>query len=634
MARTRAPLLPLGDAVEALVDLAGAARFAARLALQAPALIPYAPASPSLLLERRARRNARDLALAYRDRRYTWAEVNQHANRYAAWFAAHGVSARDVVAIVMDNRPEFLFALHGLSKLGAIGALVNTQLVGAALAHAIGVSGAKRVLASAEHAPHVEALRGPVAASARPAKPGAGSSQRAKKNAAVTESAPLAGITLWVERAADGAEPPASAAAFPYIDDEIARQPKRNRWYRHIPTNKDVFCFIYTSGTTGLPKAAVIKNQRMLGANLVFGQLMHRAAPGDVIYVPLPLFHSNGLFLGWGSALATGAAVALRAKFSVSQFWSDVREFHATSFVYIGELCRYLLQAPVRPEERQHAIRVAVGNGLRPEIWQRFQDRFGIPVIREFYGSTEGNAPTMNWRGKPGMIGRLGRIQEVIRCDAETGQVARNPRGFCDRVEIGESGLLVGKISTLMTFDGYVDAKATEQKILTDVFVRGDRYFNSGDLVELHPGGWLSFQDRLGDTYRWKGENVSTQEVAEILHEAPGVLDANVFGVTVPHADGRAGMAALRVKGVFKPEAFARYAKSHLAVAQRPLFVRVLRGDMQLTSTFKPKKGEYRKDGYDLARVSDPLYVLRKGRYVKLTPAIAREVASGQLTPG
>ncbi|MBK7977769.1 MAG: long-chain-acyl-CoA synthetase, partial [Deltaproteobacteria bacterium] len=418
------------------------------------------------------------------------------------------------------------------------------------------------------------------------------------------------------------------------IDDEVHRQSTRNRLRFHVPTNKDVFCYVYTSGTTGLPKAAVIRNQRMLGANLVFGHLMHRSGPGDVIYVPLPLFHSNALFLGWGSALATGAAIALKRKFSVSSFWSDILEYRATSFVYIGELCRYLLQAPVRPEETRHHLEVAVGNGLRPEIWERFQKRFAIPAIREFYGSTEGNAPTLNWRGRPGLIGRKLRNQAVIRCDAESGEVVRDATGFCTRVSVGDSGLLVGRISPLLTFDGYVDAKATEQKILTDVFKRGDRYFNTGDLVELHAYGWLSFLDRLGDTYRWKGENVSTQEVAEILHRAPGVLDANVFGVSMPHADGRAGMAALRVHGRFSPGGLAHYVRDHLAVAQRPLFVRVLRDEMQVTSTLKPKKGEYRAQGYDLKQVRDPVYVLRGGRYVRLTPKLVAGLTAGAWQPG
>ncbi len=600
--------LPLGDTLSLALDLASAARYGVRMAIDSPQLIPYGIGSPARMLESRARRNARDLALLYRDERHSWAQVNAHANQYASWFERHGVRPKTVVAIVMDNRPDFLFALLGLSKLGAVGALINTQLVGAALAHAIHVSRAKFLLVGAERRAQVHALE----------REGASA---------------LTNLTVWVAREdGDSDTDPRTLPAT--IDDEVRREPTRNRLRLHIPSNKDVFCYVYTSGTTGLPKAAVIRNQRMLGANLVFGHLMHRAGPGDVIYVPLPLFHSNALFLGWGSALATGAAIALRRKFSVSQFWDDVRAFDATSFVYIGELCRYLLQAPERPEERQHRLRVAVGNGLRPEIWEKFQKRFSIPMVREFYGSTEGNAPTLNWRGRPGMIGRKLRNQSVIRCDPETGELVRNPRGFCEEVAVGQSGLLVGRLNPLFTFDGYVDAQATEQKILTNVFKRGDRYFNTGDLVLIHEGGWLSFVDRLGDTYRWKGENVSTQEVAEILHRAPGVLDANVFGVTVPNADGRAGMAALRVGPGFTPAKLLHYVKEHLAVAQRPLFVRVLADAMQVTSTLKPKKGEYRAQGYDLKRVRDPIYVLRSGRYVKLTPKLLTQIQAGTIALG
>jgi acyl-CoA synthetase (AMP-forming)/AMP-acid ligase II len=402
----------------------------------------------------------------------------------------------------------------------------------------------------------------------------------------------------------------------------------------YTPAAKDTFCFIYTSGTTGLPKAAIITNQRMLLANYGFGHLMHRAGAGDVIYVPLPLYHSSALFLGWGAALGTGAAMALRRRFSASNFWKDVREQGATSFLYIGELCRYLLNTPPQEGERDHKLRVGVGNGMRPDIWEKFQQRFGVPVIREFYGATEGNAVLMNMTGRVGMIGRMNPGQAVLRCDVETGEVIRNDRGLCSTVGAGEVGLLVGRISGATGFDGYVDREATQKKILADVLKPGDRYFNTGDLVQVHSGRWLSFADRVGDTFRWKGENVSTNEVADVLDGAEGVLEANVYGVQVPHADGRAGMAAIAVDEGFDLDRFAHYVVDSLPRYQRPLFLRLLGGDMQVTGTFKHRKVDYRHEAFDPARVTDPLYLLKNDRYVPLDRELHAAIESGAVTPG
>ena len=294
-------------------------------------------------------------------------------------------------------------------------------------------------------------------------------------------------------------------------------------------------------------------------------------------------------FLGGDPALAMGAGIALRRKFSTSAFWSDISRYRATSFVYIGELCRYLLNSPPDIAERDHRLRVAVGNGLRPDIWNTFVERFNIPLMREFYGSTEGNAPAINFSGRPGMIGKLGHNQWVLRCDASTGEVVRTDEGRCIPARAGEVGLLVGKISKMMSFEGYLDSQATHAKILTGVRSTNDRYFNTGDLVQLHEDGWLSFVDRVGDTFRWKGENVSTTEVAEIINGADGIVESNVYGVQVPNTDGRAGMAAIRVSDRFDLTNFAHYVSRELPGYQRPVFLRVLSSDMQVTGTFKHK---------------------------------------------
>jgi acyl-CoA synthetase (AMP-forming)/AMP-acid ligase II len=505
-----------------------------------------------------------------------------------------------VVALLMDNRPEFLLAVTALSRLRAVAALLNTNATGRALEHAIAVAGPKIVLAGAEHAEKVREVL--------PALPQLG------------EGA----VYAWRD---EGAPVPSDLADF---DARLASARAAPREVG-APRADECMCYIYTSGTTGLPKAAVIRNSRWLIAGALFGASVLELGRGDVVYIALPLYHSNAMFGGWGAALTTGAGMALRRKFSASKFWSDVQGFDASAFVYIGELCRYLLNQPERPEERSHRVRVITGNGLRPDIWARFQERFRVPLIREFYGATEGNAPLVNVVGRPGMVGRLQPSQVLVRCHPETGEILRGPDGRCARVAPGETGLLLGRIGRVTSYDGYVDPEATRRKIVADVFRPGDRWFDSGDLLALHEDGWISFADRVGDTFRWKGENVSTNEVAEILNGAPGVLESNVFGVQVPGAEGRAGMACLRCNGDFSLEEFGAYAILRLPVYQRPYFLRLLGEEMRVTGTFKHQKTDYRREGYDPSQLRDPLYFLDGERYVPLDADLHQALRAGRV---
>jgi len=251
--------------------------------------------------------------------------------------------------------------------------------------------------------------------------------------------------------------------------------------------------------------------------------------------------------------------------------------------------------------------------------------------MREFYGATEGTAVLVNLEGRPGMIGRLQPGQRVLRCDAATGDAIRNARGLCEPVREGETGLFVAKITRLLEFEGYVDAKATSKKILADVVRRGDAYFDTGDLLTLHADGWLSFADRVGDTFRWKGENVSTNEVAEALNAAPGVLESNVYGVEVAGAEGRCGMASMRVDERFDLNAFAAYVREKLPLYKRPYFLRLQR-EMKVTGTFKHQKVEYRRDGYDPSKCDDPLYWLDGERYVAIDTALYERLQSRRWT--
>jgi acyl-CoA synthetase (AMP-forming)/AMP-acid ligase II len=568
-------------------------------------VLPSATLNPAKFAQRWAEKTPGAPALLFEDERYTWKQFNDRANQYAAFYRDEGLRAGDVVALMMDNRPDFLFSLFGLSKLGAVGALINHNLTGKALTHAIDVGDPKFLIIGGEHLDQVREvlpdLKGFNAES-----------------------------DIWVQHEnLEGA----SASGARILNEEVGARSASEASHAHSPKNSETFCYIYTSGTTGLPKAALISNQRMIAASLVFGETMIESGPGERTYVAMPLYHSSAMYIGFGSALAMGGSIALARKFSASRYWEDVRKHDATAILYIGELCRYLLNTAPHPDERRHRVRVGVGNGLRPDIWEDFCSRFGIPKMREFYGATEGNAPVLNFEGRPGMIGRRRRGQVLVKCDPATGEVIRNADGICEEIKVGQTGLLLGKINAMTKFDGYVNKEATQKKILENVFKSGDRYFNSGDLIELHDNGWLSFADRLGDTFRWKGENVSTNEVAEILNGSDGILEANVYGVQVPGTDGRAGMAAINVTDKFDIDELASFVADKFPRYQRPYFIRVLVGGMRTTSTFKHQKGDYRKEGFDPNTISDPLYYLEGDKYIPIDAALYSKFQAGEISP-
>ncbi len=570
-------------------------------------ILPNSRWTMTRLLDERVKAAPNDPALAYLDRRYTWRELDAEVNRWANVLLDEGIRPGDVVALMMDNRPEYLFAVHGLDRIGASAALINTNLTGAPLVHAVKIGGARKVIAGDEHAEAVDAVRGDL-------------------EGVDAERGVLVHVEHETERRPGGGDA---------INDAVEAASEAAPGIELDAGIDDLFCFIYTSGTTGLPKAAVISHKRAMMAGAGMAHLMMRLQPGHVNYIALPLYHSSAMFLGWSAVLNSGASMALRRKFSVTHFWDDVRKFGASHFVYIGELCRYLLNGKPSSGDRDHDLQVAAGNGLRPDIWGEFQQRFGIPHIREFYGATEGTAALMNREGKPGMVGKLSLGIKLVRCDQETGEPIRDASGFCTPCQTGEIGLLLGPITSATKFDGYADESASKKKVMTDVFKRGDRYFNTGDLLQLHEGKWLSFADRVGDTFRWKGENVSTNEVAEVCNGAAGILETNVYGVEVPGADGRAGMAAIDAEAGFDLGAFAEHVKANLPGYQRPLFVRLLGGhDMRTTGTFKHQKVDYRNEAFDPSRVADPLYYFDGDAYQPLDQAVYDAIGRGDVQVG
>jgi fatty-acyl-CoA synthase len=363
-----------------------------------------------------------------------------------------------------------------------------------------------------------------------------------------------------------------------------------------------------------------------------------KANAEDNIYCVLPLYHATGGLCGVGSALLNGGTVVLRRKFSATHFWDDVIDNHCTMFVYIGELCRYLVNQDPSPKDRAHKLRLAFGNGLRPEVWEEFQARFAVPRIMEFYGSTEGNVSMFNFDGQPGAIGRVPPYLQrnfavrLVKFAVEAEMPVRDENGLCVLCAPGEVGEAVGLIKddARHNYTGYADKAASERKILRDVIEKGDAWFRTGDLMRQDKDGYFYFVDRIGDTFRWKGENVSTTEVAEVISRYPGVDEANVYGVKIDRIDGRAGMAAITPGEDFKLDGLRDYLVRELPSYARPIFVRITPA-IETTGTFKFRKIDLVRDGFDPAKIEQKLYFDHpdESRYVPLTRELFAQIQGG-----
>ncbi|MBX3027923.1 long-chain-acyl-CoA synthetase [bacterium] len=537
--------------------------------------------------------------LRFEEEEVSFGAYNAGVNRYAHLLAGAGVRRGDAVAIMMENSPDFLMAEGAMAKLGSIGALINTNLRGAALAHVLATSTAPVVLADAACAP------------------------------AVAELAPIEGRTVF----GDGA---AGVSGFRRLREELAAAPTAEP---NIPdvTVSDVMLYIYTSGTTGHPKPTIIRHSRftMGGQSL---RIVLDLRDGDCSYAPTPLYHGYSNFVGFAPAFHAGTTFASRRKFSASAFLEDVRRHGATHFMYVGELCRYLLRQPPTAHDRDHRLRIATGPGLRPDIWQAFVDRFGIARVIETYGQTEANLSLMNRRGRVGSVGRAAPFThgqlKLVRFDHDAQRPRRGADGFLVECGPGEVGELISLVAqhTTMSFDGYVDKADNEAKLLRDCFTTGDCYLRTGDLLRRDRASYYYFVDRIGDTFRWKGENVATAEVAELLNAAPGVSETAVYGVRVPGTDGRAGMAlvVLQPGATFDPAAYHAFATRVLPPYARPLFVRVGEA-MDVTGTLKHTKTRLQSEGYDPARIHDPLWFRDDAAktYVPLDAPLKARIDSG-----
>jgi fatty-acyl-CoA synthase len=531
-----------------------------------------------IVIEQLAERYRDVPALVAPDATLSYGQLAADCGRYARWAVAQGLKRGDTVGLMMANCPHYMAIWLGLTRAGVAVALLNTQLRGAVLAHCIRIVAPKVMIVASQYCDTVPDVRAQLDA----------------------------GMSWWAHGT--------GAHDLPRLDLAIAPIPSARVSDTEIPRPSidERALFIYTSGTTGLPKAANVSHYRVMQWSHWFAGMM-ATGPADRMYDCLPLYHSVGGVVATGATLVGGGTVVLRERFSARDFWRDVVAERCTLFQYIGELCRYLVATPSNPEELTHHLRLCCGNGLRGEVWEEFQSRFRIPQILEYYASTEGNFSLYNCEGKSGAIGRIPPFLkhrmpvEIVRFDQETETPTRSAEGRCLACEPNEVGEAIGALQSgdsaqLARFEGYADAAATAKKILHDVFVAGDAWYRTGDLMRRDEQGFFYFVDRVGDTFRWKGENVAAAEVSGVVAACPGVTDAAVYGVQVPGTEGRAGMAAVVVGPDFNLPAFRDYLTARLPDYARPVFVRIV-PTMELTGTFKLRKQTLLAEGYDPSRV-------------------------------
>jgi fatty-acyl-CoA synthase len=534
----------------------------------------------------------------------TFRALAERANRYARWALGQNLAKGETVCLIMPNRPEYMAIWLGITAVGGVVSLINTQLRGPSLAHCIDIVAPKHVIVADE-------LIGQFRSAALTSRP---------KIWSHGGRAPLR-IDLEVER--------------------FSPAPLTSAEHRAV-TTADRALTIYTSGTTGLPKAANVSHYRLMQWSFWFAGLMD-TGPDDRMYNCLPMYHSIGGVVATGAVLVHGGSVVIREKFSAREFWTDITDWDCTLFQYIGELCRYLINAPAHPRERKHRLRLCCGNGMRGDVWDKFQARFEIPRILEFYAATEGNVSLYNVEGKTGAIGRVPSFLAhrfplaLVHFDAVAGAPARNASGRCIRCATDEIGEAIGRIRDGSSqpggeFEGYTSAAETERKILRNVFEPGDAWYRTGDLMRRDAGGFYYFVDRIGDAFRWKGENVATSEVAAALMAFPGIAAASVYGVSVPGTEGAAGMATLVANGALDFVELRHHLRRRLPSYARPLFLR-LKDRIDVTGTFKQNKVALAREGFDLTVVRDAIYFDDpvQEAYVPLDAALYERIDAGRM---
>ncbi|KAG7522425.1 very long-chain acyl-CoA synthetase-like [Solea senegalensis] len=556
-----------------------------------------------------ARRHPTKTFVHFEGREVSYGEVDKQSSKVArALQAAVQLKEGDTVAMFLPNEPSFIWTWLGLAKLGCVAALLNFNIRSKSLLHCFSCCGAKVIISSAELLDAVEEVLPTLR-------------ERGIRVYLLSESCGIQGIDSLSDQIAQASDQPLS----PDLRANV--------------NIRSTALYIYTSGTTGLPKAAVVSHERVWAASFI--QAACGITAEDIFYINLPLYHSAGFLIGMAGAIERGMTIILRRKFSASQFWDDCRKYNVTVMQYIGETMRYLCNTPKKDNDKSHKVKIAIGNGVRTDIWTEFLNRFGDIQVRELYAATEGNIGFINYTSKIGAVGRVNFIQRfffphaLIKFDIEKEEPIRNSEGLCITAATGETGLLVGKITQRSPFIGYAgNQQQTEKKRLRNVFKKGDLYFNTGDLLLFDHENFVYFQDRVGDTFRWKGENVATSEVADILTMAQCISEANVYGVKVEGHEGRIGMAAVTLQDgeEFDCSDVYKQVVNYLPAYARPRFIRI-QACLELTGTFKMKKVKLVEEGFDPAHIEDRLYFLdaEDKTYVPLTEDIYAAIASRQI---
>jgi len=550
-------------------------------------------------------RNPQGAALLYGDTVLTYTEANQQANRMAHYLLEKGIGKGDVVALFIENRPELLLAVLAVAKVGGVCAMLNTSQTQAVLVHSLNLVQPVAIVVGAELVEAYEAVRERVA---------------------------IEGDKTWFIADQQRAEVPPGyvdlmAASAHHTTENPASSQK-------IYFNDPCF-YIYTSGTTGLPKAGIFKHGRWMRSSASFGTIALDMGPDDVVYCTLPLYHATGLCVCWGSAIAGSSGFAIRRKFSASQFWGDVRQYNATTLGYVGELCRYLIDQPANDQDRNNRVTKMIGNGLRPGVWAQFKERFGVDHICELYAASDGNIGFSNVLNFDNTIGFSLMHWALVDYAHEGCEPIRGSNGFMRKVQKGGQGLLLARIDDKAPFDGYTDPEKNRKVVLSDVFEKGDRYFNTGDLLRSIGFGHAQFVDRLGDTYRWKGENVSTTEVENIFLQHPQISEVVAYGVEIENTNGRAGMAAITPAeslASLDMRELLQFAHGQLPAYAVPLFLRI-KVKMETTGTFKYQKVNLKEEAFDPDKVgADPIFAWLPGSdsYVPVTGQLLADIQGGK----
>ena len=535
---------------------------------------PTQPCGLGWTFEQAVKQNPRGNALMYENVRFTYDEVNQWANRFAHYLISQGVKKGDVVGVLIENRPELLVTVLAVAKIGAVSAMLNTSQTGKVLIHSFNLVKPKMAIIGEELVETFEEVR---------------------KDLDIEED------QVYFLADADTTKDPGEAPkGYRNLSTESAGSPTHNPETTNQVYMNDACFYIYTSGTTGLPKAGIFKHGRWMKAYGGFGVMAMKLGPKDVLYSTLPLYHATGLCVCWGSAIAGASGFAIRRKFSASNFWKDTRKFNATAIGYVGELCRYLIDQPERSDDADNPVKKMIGNGLRPNVWKPFKKRFGVEEVYELYAASDGNIGFTNIFNFDNTVGFSPIPWALVQYDKEKEEPVRGADGFMVKAPKGGQGLLIAKIDDKAPLDGYTDPEKTKKVILSDVFEKGDRWFNTGDMLRDIGFGHCQFVDRLGDTYRWKGENVSTTEVENILSGHAQIQEAVAYGVEIPNTNGRAGMASITPSVPAEELDFKdiyQYCRENMPVYAIPLFLRV-KEQMETTGTFKYQKSHLKEEAY------------------------------------